>query len=98
LTVQGSFSTSEPIDHSVSSVEAVSEFDLPAPPPPAREFYDRVVTSTRERVLPAEEEYSAARHAAGPHGRELLLVVERAKRSAGTWSCGTCSSRVRQPA
>src|SRR5688572_7486662 len=98
LTVQRSFSTSEPIDHSVSSVEAVSEFDLPAPPPPTREFHDRVVTSTRERVLPGEDEYSLAPPRGRPHGREVLPVVERAKRRAGTWSCGTCSSRVRQPA
>ncbi len=56
------------------------EYDLPAPSPRARELHDRMVTFMRERVLPAEDEYLAARHAAGPDGHEVPQVVERLKR------------------
>jgi acyl-CoA dehydrogenase len=60
----------------------VPEYDLPAPSPRARELHDRMVTFMRERVLPAEDEYLAARQAAGPDGHEVPPVVERLKREA----------------
>jgi acyl-CoA dehydrogenase len=65
------------------------EYDLPAPSPRAREVHDRMVAFMRDRVLPAEEEYRAARRAAGPDGHEVPEVVERLKveaRGRGLWN------------
>ena len=49
---------------------------LPAPSPRAAELYDRMLAFMRDHVLPAEEEYTAQRRAAGPDDHELPGVVD----------------------
>jgi len=67
----------------------MTDYDLPAPSPRAREIHDLMVTFMRERVLPAEREYLEVRRAAGPDDHVVPPVVERLKteaRERGLWN------------
>ncbi|PXY36780.1 acyl-CoA dehydrogenase [Prauserella flavalba] len=67
----------------------VSDYDLPAPSPRARELRERMVVFMREQVLPAEAGYLAHRRAAGPGDHVVPPIVEELKKQAkaeGLWN------------
>ncbi|GAB1515084.1 acyl-CoA dehydrogenase family protein [Actinophytocola sp. KF-1] len=67
----------------------MAAYDLPAPSERARALHDRMVAFMRDRVLPAEDEYLAARRAAGPDDHTVPPVVEELKEQAkaeGLWN------------
>ncbi|HJQ45063.1 MAG TPA: acyl-CoA dehydrogenase family protein [Amycolatopsis sp.] len=67
----------------------MSDYDLPAPSPRARELQERMAVFMREQVLPAEAEYLAHRRAAGPDDHVAPPVVETLKKAAkaeGLWN------------
>ena len=55
---------------------------LPPPSDRARELYDRMLGFMRERVLPAEADYSAYRAKAGPEDHSVPPVIEELKAEA----------------
>ncbi len=55
---------------------------LPSQSEHARELYDRMLEFMRERVLPAEADYSAYRAKAGPEDHSVPPVVEELKAEA----------------
>nr|WP_110336990.1 acyl-CoA dehydrogenase family protein [Prauserella flavalba] len=67
----------------------MSDYDLPAPSPRARELRERMVVFMREQVLPAEAGYLAHRRAAGPGDHVVPPIVEELKKQAkaeGLWN------------
>ncbi len=65
------------------------DYSLPPPSERAAELRTRMVRFMRESVLPAEAEYLAHRHDAGPDDHVVPPVVERLKREAreqGLWN------------
>ena len=67
----------------------MAAYDLPAPSERARDLHDRMVAFMRDRVLPAESAYVAARRAAGPDDHTVPPVVEELKEQAkaeGLWN------------
>jgi acyl-CoA dehydrogenase len=62
---------------------------LPEPSPRAAELYEAMLAFLRERVLPAEADYSAYRRKAGPEDHSVPPVVEELKEEArrrGLWN------------
>jgi acyl-CoA dehydrogenase len=67
----------------------VTDFELPAPSPRARELHEHMVAFMRERVLPAEDAYLTHRRSAGPNGHDVPPVIEELKKEArarGLWN------------
>ena len=59
-----------------------ADTSLAAPSARAVELHERMVEFMREQVLPAEAEYLADRHSAGPDGHTVPPVIERLKKHA----------------